>query len=340
MGDGVLAYFGYPQAHEDDAERAVRAGLAIVDAIVGAALAQPLQVRIGIATGLVVVGDSIGTGAAQEQAVVGETPNLAARLQTLAEPNAIVIADSTRQQIGAWFETRDLGPQALKGFAVAPRVWRVMQESGVESRFDALRSGETPLVGREEEIELLLRRWTQAKTGNGQVVLLSAEPGIGKSRLTETLHQRIAAESYTRMRYFCSPHHQDSALLPVIAQLERAVGFEREDTLAVKRHKLAQLLAATLPAEDDLSLFAELLSIPGESSPSPELTPQRKKEKTFEALLRHLDNLARQRPVLMVFEDLHWCDPTSRELLDRIVARVERLPVLLIATFRPEFQPP
>ena len=168
-----------------------------------------------------------------------------------------------------------------------------MQESGVESRFAALRSGETPLVGREEEIELLLRRWTQAKTGNGRVVLLSAEPGIGKSRLTETLHQRIAAKSYTRMRYFCSPHHQDSALLPVIAQLERAVGFEREDTLAVKRHKLAQLLAATLPAEDDLSLFAELLSIPGESSPSPELTPQRKKEKTFEALLRHLDNLAR-----------------------------------------------
>jgi class 3 adenylate cyclase len=341
MGDGVLAYFGYPQAHEDDAERAVRAGLAIVGAIAGLGLAQPLQVRVGIATGLVVVGDLIGSGAAQEQAVVGETPNLAARLQGLAAPNAVIVADSTRRQIGTLFELHDLGPQALKGFAGGPRAWRIAGESGVQSRFAAFRTAETPLVGREEELDLLLRRWVQIKSGEGRVVLLSAEPGIGKSRLIEALVERIAGEDHARLRYFCLPHRQDSALFPIISRLERAAGFAHSDLPAAKRDKLAALLGDVNSAADDLSLIAELLSLPTTAvSSTLELSPQRKQELTFEALLRQLEALAHLRPVLMVFEDLHWIDPTTRELLDRTIGRVERLPVLLIATFRPEFASP
>jgi class 3 adenylate cyclase len=339
MGDGILAYFGYPQAHEEDCERAVRAGLAIVDAVARLGLSEPLRVRIGIATGLVVVGDLIGAGAAQEQAVVGETPNLAARLQALAQPNEIVIADGTRRQLGGLFEIRDLGAQALKGFAAAQRVWGVVGESGVASRFEALRSGETPLVGRDEEIDLLLRRWAQAKAGEGRVVLISAEPGIGKSRLAEAVEERIAAEPHTRPRYFCSPHHQDSALYPIIGQIERAAGFARDDTAPIKQEKLAALFRGSPP--DELLLVAELLSLPATQPRSDlELTPQRRKEMTFEALLGSLERLSRHQPVLMLFEDLHWMDPTSRELLDRTIARVEHLPVLLVATFRPEFVPP
>jgi class 3 adenylate cyclase len=341
MGDGVLAYFGYPLAHEDDAERAVRGGLAIVEAIAGLGLAQPLQVRIGIATGLVVVGDLIGTGAGQEQTVTGETPNLAARLQTLAAPNAVIVSHSTRRLLGTLFEMEDLGPQSLKGFAGELRAWRVVGESGVESRFAALRTAETPLVGREEELDLLLRRWAQAKSGEGRVVLLSAEAGIGKSRLTEALVERIAAEKPGRLRYFCSPHHQDSALFPVIAQLERAAGFTRDDTSSAKQEKLAALLGDSAAASDDLALIGELLSLSTmPASPTLELSPQGKKELTFEALLRQLEALTRKQPVLMVFEDLHWIDPTTRELFDRIVVRIENLPVLLIATIRPDFASP
>jgi len=341
MGDGVLAYFGYPQAHEDDAERAVRAGLAIVDAVGRLELRQRLEVRLGIATGLVVVGDLIGSGAAQEQAVVGETPNLAARLQTLAEPNGIVIAETTHRQIGSLFELNDLGPQNLKGFAGAMQAWQVLGEGAVASRFEALRSSTTPLIGRDEEIALLLRRWEQAKAGEGRVVLLSAEPGIGKSRLVEALAERVASEPHQHLRYFCSPHHQDSALYPIVGQLERAARFVREDDAATKRRKLAGLLQLDESGGGDFPLFAELLSLPAATTrPTVEVTPQRKKELTFDAMLRRLDALAREQPVLMTFEDLHWMDPTSRELLDHTIARVERLPVLLIATYRPEFQPP
>jgi len=341
MGDGVLAYFGYPLAHEDDAERAVRGGLAIVEAIAGLGLAQPLQVRIGIATGLVVVGDLIGTGAGQEQTVTGETPNLAARLQTLAAPNAVIVSHSTRRLLGTLFEMEDLGPQSLKGFAGELRAWRVVGESGVESRFAALRTAETPLVGREEELDLLLRRWAQVKSGEGRVVLLSAEAGIGKSRLTEALVERIAAEKPGRLRYFCSPHHQDSALFPVIAQLERAAGFTRDDTSSAKQEKLAALLGDSVAASDDMALIGELLSLSTmPASQTLELSPQGKKELTFEALLRQLEALTRKQPVLMVFEDLHWIDPTTRELFDRIIVRIENLPVLLIATIRPDFASP
>ncbi len=244
MGDGVLIYFGYPEAHEDDAERAVRAGLAVIDAVGRLATPERLNVRLGIASGLVVVGDLIGAGAAQERGVVGETPNLAARLQALARPGTLVIAESTRRQIGALFEIEDLGPQPLAGFAEPQRAWRVVGESGVFSRFEALRSDATPLVGRDEELDLLLRRWQQAKAGEGRVVLISGEPGIGKSRLTAALSQRIESEPHTRLRYFCSPHHQDSALHPFIVQLERAAGFARDDTVEQKLGKLRRVARA------------------------------------------------------------------------------------------------
>ena len=215
MGDGVLVYFGYPQAHEDDAERAVRAGLELVGAVSSLKTDAPLQTRVGIATGLVVVGDLIGSGASQEQAIVGETPNLAARLQGIAEPNSVVIAESTRKLVGSLFELRDIGPQELKGLSDVVRAWAALRPSSVESRFDAFHaSGVTELVGREEELELLLRRWSKAKAGEGQVVLLSGEPGIGKSRLTAALLERLASEPHTRLRYFCSPQHTDSAFYP------------------------------------------------------------------------------------------------------------------------------
>jgi class 3 adenylate cyclase/predicted ATPase len=337
MGDGVLVYFGYPQAHEDDAERAVRAGLALIDAIAGLELAEPLQVRIGIATGLVVVGDLIGEGAAQERGVVGETLNLAARLQGLAAPGTLVIAEATRRQIGGLFDLEDLGPQALAGFGEPQRAWLVLGESGVVSRFEALRSEETPLVGRDEEVELLIRRWQQAKNGEGRVVLISGEPGIGKSRLTAAVSEHIGAEPHTRLRYFCSPHHQDSALYPFIAQLERAAGFARDDTADARLGKFRTLLAPGARDDDDITLLSELLSLPNAAAEL-NLSPRRKREKLFEAMLDQFEAEARQRPVLMVFEDAHWIDPTSRELLDLTIDRARHLPVLLVVTFRPEFQ--
>ena len=340
MGDGVLIYFGYPQAHEDDAEQAVRAGLAVIEAVGQLPVQEDLRVRLGIATGVAVVGDLIGEGAAQERAVVGETPNLAARLQALAAPDTLVIAEATRRQIGGLFDLEDFGPQKLAGFAEPQRAWRVLGESTGVSRFEALRSGKTPLVGREEEVELLVRRWGQAKSGTGRVVLISGEPGIGKSRLTAALSDHIGTEPYTRLRYFCSPHHQDSALYPFIAQLERAADFARDDGPETKLDKFASLFEpATEPA--DIALLAELLSLPGsERFPPLDLSPQRKKVRTLAALLRGLEGLARCQPVLMIFEDLHWTDPTSREFLDLVLARIGCLPVLLVATFRPEFQPP
>jgi len=337
MGDGVLIYFGYPEAHEDDAERAVRAGLAVIDAVGRLATSEQLNVRLGIASGLVVVGDLIGTGAAQEHGVVGETPNLAARLQALAQPGALVIAENTRRQIGALFEIEDLGLQPLAGFAEPQHTWRVVHEGGVLSRFEALRSETTPLIGRDEELDLLLRRWQQAKADEGRVVLVSGEPGIGKSRLTAALSERIARDPHTRLRYFCSPHYQDSALYPFITQLERAAGFARDDTAEEKLSRLRELLMPAARGDGEIELLVELLSLPSTAADL-NLSPQRKREMLFEALLHQLEALARSRPVLMVFEDAHWIDPTTRELLDLTLERVRRLPVLLIVTFRPEFQ--
>ena len=336
MGDGVLIYFGYPEAHEDDAERAAHAGLAVIDAVGRLAAQEPLNVRIGIASGLVVVGDLIGAGAAQERGVVGETPNLAARLQALARPGTLVVADSTRRQIGTLFEIEDLGPQPLAGFAEPQPAWRVIGESGVVSRFEALRSGTTPLIGRDEELGLLFRRWQQAKSGEGRVVLVSGEPGIGESRLTAALSDKIAGESHTRLRWFCSPYHQDSALYPIIVQLERATGIARDDTAEQSVGKLRAIV--DVESGDDFELISELLSLPN-SAATLNLSAPRKREKLFAALLRQLEMLARHCPVVAAFEDVHWIDPTSRELLDLMIDRVRPLPVLLLVTYRPEFRP-
>jgi class 3 adenylate cyclase/predicted ATPase len=343
MGDGVLVYFGYPQAHEDDAERAVRAGLGAIDAVRRLDVKSvKLQARVGIATGLVVVGDLIGAGAAQEQSVVGETPNLAARLQALAEPDSIVIAARTRRLVGDLFECRDLGAVEVKGIAGPVPIWQVLLPRIVPSRFEALRgSALTRLVGRDEEIDLLLRRWARAKAGDGQVVLLSGEPGIGKSRVVAVLAERLRAEPHLPLRYSCSPYHQHSTLFPFVDQLGRAARFARDDMPAAKLEKLESLLARAAPPEEDVALLADLLSLPAsERHPLPNLSPQQKKERTLEALIRQLEGLARQQPVAMIFEDAHWIDPTSRELLDLTVERMRSLPVLLIVTFRPEFQPP
>src|SRR6266436_4225532 len=343
MGDGVLVYFGYPRAHEDDAERAVRAGLGVVDAVGRLDVKSvKLQARVGIATGLVVVGDLIGEGSAQEQSVVGETPNLAARLQALAEPGAVVIAAGTRRLVGDLFEYRDLGAVEVKGIAAPVPAWQVLRPSVVESRFEALRgSALSPLVGRDEEIDLLLRRWARAKAGDGQVVLISGEPGLGKSRIAAGLEERLHPEPHICLRYFCSPHHQDSALFPFVDQLGRAAGFALEDPPAVKLQKLEAVLSPAAPSDEDVAFLADLLSLPAsERHPLPNLSPQRKKERTLEALIHQLEGLARRQPVVMVFEDAHWIDPTSRELLDLAVAHIRSLPVLLIVTFRPEFQMP
>jgi predicted ATPase/class 3 adenylate cyclase len=341
MGDGVLVYFGYPQAHEDDAEQAVRAGLALVNAVGELEAPGQLQLRIGIATGLVVVGDLIGAGSAQEQAIVGETPNLAARLQASAEPNAIVIAESTRRLIGALFELADLGPQSLKGFAEPQRAWRVLAENRALGRFEALRSGATPLVGREEELELLLRRWTQAKTGNGRVVLITGEAGIGKSRLTAALIERVAGEPHTRLRYFCSPQHTDSALYPIIGQIERAADLAHDDAPRAKLDKLDALLAHSSTSPEDAWLFAEMLSLANDGRyPALALPPEQRRARTLGALIARVEALARQCPVLMIFEDAHWSDPTSLEAFGRTIDRIAKLRVLLVMTFRPEYAPP
>ena len=342
MGDGVLVYFGYPQAHEDDAERAVRAGLELIAAVGALKTHEPLQTRVGIATGLVVVGDLVGSGASQEQAIVGETPNLAARLQAVAEPNGVVIAESTRKLVGNLFELEDLGAQDLKGISGPIRAWVALRAASVEGRFEAFHaSGLTELVGREEELEILLRRWSKAKTGEGQAVLLSGEPGIGKSRLTAALLEHLAGEPHTRLRYFCSPQHTDSALYPIINQLERAAGFTHDDTTKDKLDKLDAVLALASTSRRDAALFAEMLSLPNDGRyPALDLPSEHRRQLTLEALSSQMEALSRSNPVLMIFEDAHWTDPTSLEAFSRAVDRLQTLHVLLIVTFRPEFEPP
>jgi class 3 adenylate cyclase len=345
MGDGVLAYFGWPKAHEDDAERAVRAGLDLAREVGRQTTTDgvPLAARIGIATGLVMVGDLVGEGAAQEQRVVGETPNLAARLQGLAAPGTVVIAAGTRHLLGGLFEYADLGAQDLKGFAEPVRAWRVVVESRTESRFEALHGQQLmALIGREHEIGLLADRWERAKEGEGQVVLLSGEPGIGKSRIVRALRERIAGEPHTPLSHYCSPYHTNSALYPVISLLERAAGFSRDDRAAARLKKLEALLArGTEALGEAIPLVAALLGIEtGERYPAPALSPQRQKQRTLEVLIDQVEGLAVRQPVLAMYEDLHWVDPTTLEALDLLVERVQRLPVLVLITFRPDFVSP
>jgi class 3 adenylate cyclase/predicted ATPase len=340
MGDGVLVYFGYPQAHEDDAERAVRAGMELIGGVTALGARVSLQTRVGIATGLVVVGDLVGAGEAQERGIVGETPNLAARLLGIAQPNMLVIAESTRRLLGNLFELEHLGLQDLKGIAGPVAAWAAIRPSSVESRFEAMRTANlTALVGREEESELLMRRWSRAKSGQGQVVLISGEAGIGKSRLTAALLENIATQPHTRFRYFCSPQHTDSALYPIIGQMERAAGFVHDDKPQERLDKFDTLLGQT--TTEEAALFAEMLSLANDGRyPTLELTPQQRRQRTLEALISQLTVLGSHSPVLMILEDTHWADPTSLELFGRIVTRIPTLRVLLIVTFRPEFDPP
>jgi class 3 adenylate cyclase len=344
LGDGVLCYFGYPRALEDDAERAVRAALAVV-AEVGRLERRgeaALQARVGVATGVVVVGEQIGASDSRGPAAVGDTPNLAARLQALAAPDEVVISESTRRLLGRMFDLREMPNVRLKGVGEPLTAYAVLRPSSIASRFDALRaSGLTPLVGREEELELLLRRWAQAKGGEGRVILLSGDPGIGKSHIAESLLVRLGGEQHVRLRYFCAPHHTHSPFYPFIAQLERAACFEPGSSTGAKLDKLEVLLKSTAKnVPRDLALIADLLSVPVDGRyPALAVSPQQKREMTLMALLDQLDGIAAQGPVLIVFEDIHWIDPTSLDLLDRTIARVADLPVLLVVTFRPELQP-
>jgi class 3 adenylate cyclase/tetratricopeptide (TPR) repeat protein len=344
MGDGVLIYFGYPQAREDDAVQAVRAALALADTIptLRTNVDVSLQARTGLATGTVVVSELFIDEVPIEQATVGETPNLAARLQALAEPGAVLICPQTRRLTGGHFTYRDFGPVSLKGWAQAISVCQVIGARDVESRFAAMHESKVPpLFGREEEIQLLVRRWEQVRQGGGRVVLLTGEPGIGKSHIALTFDEGLQRETHTTLHYFCSPHHNNSALFPFMGQIERAAGFERGDTPAQKLSKLNALVSQSMPRSDSLAILASLFSCPASGQDKlEELTPQMRKEKIFAALLDHIDVLAARQPLYVIFEDIHWIDPTSLELLAALVERVPMLQVLLLVTARPEFTPP
>ena len=343
MGDGVLVYFGYPQAHEDDAERAVRAGLELVAAVGGLKTHAPLKTRVGIATGLVVVGDLIGSGASQEQAIVGETPNLAARLQGVAEPNSVVIAEehakAPRQPLSS---LRTLGRRTSRASTGPVRAWAALATSfggkplrgfPRERPDGACRAGRRTRFAPAAVVEGKNRR-------RAKWCCFPARPGIGKSRLTAALLERLAAEPHTRLRSFCSPQHTDSALYPIIGQMERAAGLLRDDKPQTKLNKLDAMLAQSSTSAQDAALFAEMLSLPNDGRyPALELTPQQRRQRTLEALVVQVAVLSRQNPVLMIFEDAHWTDPTSLEVFGRVVDKIPSLRVLLIVTFRPEFEP-
>lgn len=349
MGDGALVYFGSPHAHEDDAERAIRAGLAIAEAAGRLdTIAGPpgtLSARIGIATGLAIVGDLIGSGASLEWAVVGDAPNLANRLQQhVAKSGMVVIDDATRRLVGGLFEYRDLGPQTLKGFGAPVQAWAVLAESVVDSRYEALRADQFPLVGRTEELDLLVRRWEQVKAGQGRVVLLLGEPGMGKSRLIAALEQKVRGVPHALVHWLCSPLFQDTPLYPVVRQIERAANVVRDDPSAVKLDKLRTWLAIGAQSQADIEtdgdVIAYLLSIPRTAEDVlGTLAPQRRKETIFAAILHQLEWKARKAPLLLTIEDIHWADPTTRELLSALVELVERLPMMLVTTARPGVQP-
>jgi class 3 adenylate cyclase/tetratricopeptide (TPR) repeat protein len=344
-GDGIMAYFGYPRAHEDDAERTVRAGLDIIEAVarLETRAGEPLAVRIGIATGIVVVGDLGGEGKLREHSVIGDAPNLAARLQTLIEPNTVVVAESTRRLLGDLFILRDLGQHELKGIGELAGAWAVEGLSASESRFKAVRpAGLADFIGRQTEMDVLLERQRLAWKGEGQIVLISGEAGIGKSRLAAALAERVARQPHTEIQYQCSPYHANSALHPIIDQLERAADFKADDPPALRLDKLEALLALdTTPVETVAPLFAALLSIPfADRYPPLAFSPAQQRRRTLAALLDRFENQARQFPILLLMEDTQWADDTTLELIDLIVERARQLPMLVLVTFRPEFEPP
>jgi tetratricopeptide (TPR) repeat protein len=344
MGDGVLAYFGYPRAQEDDAERSVRAALELVEAVaqLRTSVDTVLQARVSIATGTVIVSALLVDNTLAEQAVVGEAPNLAARLQSLADPGSVLICPSTRRLTRELFNYRYLGPLALKGWAEPIPAWQVLGTSGVESGSEIMhRSKPPPLYGREEQIELLLRRWGHAMLGEGRVVVLTGEAGIGKSHIARAFDERLRAEAHVTLRYFCSAHHTNSALFPFSSQLERAAGFERGDSPAEKLSKLNILVAQSTADPEHFAVLARLLALPASDGYRlPELSPQKGKEQTLRVLLAQLEGLAVRQPLFVIFEDVQWVDPTSLELLATTVERVQQLPVLLLITARSEFIPP
>src|ERR1700730_18279822 len=343
MGDGLLTYFGYPQAHEDDAERAVRTGLALVAEVGKLTVTSGYtpQIRVGIATGLVVVGDLIGEGAAQEQGVVGETPNLAARLQALGAPGQVAISAGTRRLAEGLFAFHDLGAVALKGFAEPVPAYVALSATSIERRFEARhKSGLMPPVGRGEELHLLMGRWRQVQEGEGRVVLLSGEAGIGKSRLLRALREEIGAGLHALAIYSCAPHLSASPLAPVIQQLHRTSGLEADQAPDAQRRQLDAFVEQHSLGGDALSLLATLLAVPTDDIPQLDWTPQRQKESTLVLLVQYLAAEARRRPLLLVFEDLHWIDPSSREFLDLLVDQIASLPILAVLSYRPDFTVP
>ena len=345
MGDSVLAYFGYPRAHEDAVGQSVRAASAIIEKVAQTKRpdGRPLEVRAGIATGLVVIGDLVGVGVAREHAIVGETPNLAARLQALADPGTIFVSDTTHQLLGRQFESHSRGEHTLKGFTKPVHVWQVGRETAVESRFAAIGSGgPSPLIGRIDEMGLLLERWQLTRQGTGQAVLIQGEAGIGKSRIVDALSRRIGDDPHVRVICQCSPYHSNTALYPIMRHLELAAGFAPEDSAACKLEKLEVLLAATdTNTAVTTSLMAELLSVPIDGRYAPlELPPAQRKAAIIAALIDQLTRLADQRPVLFVLEDAHWIDPTTQELMTRLLDGIAKTRILGLVTARPEYLPP
>lgn len=342
MGDGVLVYFGYPDAHEEDAERAVRAGLDLVGSVSALEVYEgKLQVRIGIATGLVVVGDLVGSDEAQERGIAGEAPNLAARLQSLAEPDGVMIAAETRRRVGGLFNCRSIGLVEARGFPEPVEAFQVLSESEVASRFDALRSVRAPIIGRDEETALLRKRWEQVCGGDGRVVLIAGEPGIGKSRLVASFMDETKYGPQQQVRLFCAPHHVASPLLPVIRYLENAAGFAQVNDDEAKRRKLDAFLAKYATSAVDRAVLVELLSLEPERGALPDqMGPQIRKERTLAAITGLFEAMSRRRPTVILWEDAHWIDATSLELLGSLVPSIQNLPALLLITFRPEFVAP
>ena len=343
MGDGLLVYFGYPQAHEDDAERAIRTGVDVIDNVADLSIrsGRGLQVRIGVSTGMVVVGDIVGEGASEERAVVGDAPNLAARLQGAATPNAIYLSDSTRRLVEGRFELENLGTKALLGFAQPTPVWQIIRERVVDSRFEARTLGDlSPMFGREQELGLVLERWRQAQAGEGQMVVLTGEAGIGKSRITQAVLDSVSTDTHTRITYQCSPYHADSALQPTIEHIRRAAALESSDSVEEQLDKLEVMLR---PATDDVGsaapLLAALVGLDGVARYGPlQMTPQQQRQRTLQALREQLVGLATKKPCLFIVEDAHWIDPTTLELLSLCLDQIDNARVLMLITARPTFE--